>query len=128
MSHFITIRTQLRERTALLQALEELKLPFQEGEGLSIAGDAGREKVDIVIATGAGSDIGLRFEISEYVVVADWYNIELGSTWRREEFLRRLRQKYALCVVRAQAREQNLVIEEEIDDHGEIVLILSERG
>ena len=131
MSHFVTVRTEIREREHLLAALRDLSLEFREGSNLTVRGDApGRQTAEIVVETGCGSDIGFRRDHAEneYTLVADWYNIELGTRLRRQEFLGRLQQRYSYALVCAQAAEQNLVIEEETTENGEIVLLLSERG
>jgi hypothetical protein len=125
MSHFVTIRTQIREREQLIEALRRLNLNFTQ---LSVRGDTGNQKAEVVIDTGTDKDIGLRQENGEFVIVADWYNIELGSSFRRNDFVRKLKQAYSYCVVYSQAQEQNLIVEEETEEDGNIVIVLSERG
>ena len=49
-------------------------------------------------------------------------------SFRRQNFLERLTQRYAYSVIRDQAREQNLIVEEELEANGDIILVLSERG
>lgn len=129
MSHFITTRTRIRERERLIEALEELGVEFRTGDDLWVRGDTGRDqRVEAVISTGSEFNIGLREENGAWVIVADWYNVELSSSFRRERFVSDLTQRYSYCVVREQAREQDLVIEEETAENGEIILLLSERG
>jgi len=135
MSHFVTLRTEIREREALLEALADLGFSYTEARDgqLEVLGDdaatrSGNEKADIVVHNDTDFGIGLREENGVYVVVADWYNIELGGGPRRGKFVSQLQQRYAYQVVMAQAREQNLIVEEERQEDGEIVIVLSERG
>jgi hypothetical protein len=129
MSHFVTIRTQLREREHLLQALRDLGFSFKEEEGSKVRGDATREEqAEIVADAGGGYGIGFRLKEGEYEVVADWYSIQSATSLRRERFFQQLKQRYAYHVIRNQAKEQNLIVEEEKLEDGNIVLVLSERG
>jgi hypothetical protein len=120
----------------LLAALGDLGFEFNEardGDQLEVLGDSsatrqGNEKVDIVVLNCTDFGIGLRKEGDEYIVIADWFNIELGGGPRRKEFAAQLQQRYAYHVVIQQAREQNLIVEEERQEDGEIVIVLSERA
>ena len=61
MSHFLRIKTQLREREPLVQALRTLHHEFKEGERLLVRGYQGnRETADIVVDTHSNYDIGFR--------------------------------------------------------------------
>ena len=129
MSHFVTLRTDLREREHLLGALADLGYGVREGDGISLRGDGRQEEfAEIVIDTGCDYEIGLRQRGRHYEIVADWYNIERLTDLRRHKFLERLTQRYAYNIIRDQAREQNLIVEEEQEANGDIILVLSERG
>lgn len=129
MSHFVTIRTDLRERDHLLGALEDLGHGVETGERLPLRSDSRQEEyAEIVVDTGSEYDIGLRRRGSHYELVADWYNIERHTGLKRQAFLERLTQRYAYRVIRDQAREQNLIVEQEEEANGDIILVLSERG
>ena len=131
MSHFVTIRTELREREHLIAALREFGLPLDEGDGaaLPVHGDQRRaEEAEIVVHAGPGVDIGFRRGRDGYEVVADWYRVEQRTRLQRKDFLAELNRRYALSVVRAQAREQNLLLEEETLPNGDVVVTLSERA
>ncbi len=129
MSHFVKIRTIIRETELLQQALRDLGFSFREGEGLVVRGDARKtETAEIVVATGSSWDIGFRRTGEGYEIVADWYRIEQRTPLRRKEFHEKVARRYAYHVVLAQAREQDLVVEEETVEDGNIVLVLSEKG
>jgi len=130
MSHFIRIRTQMREREHLIQALRDLHYQFQEGQGLVVCGWQGnRETADVVVNTGSAYDIGFRRQAENYEVVADWWGVENNTRIRQQSFLEQVNQRYAYNLVKAQAYEQDLVVEEELElENGDVVLLLSERG
>ena len=129
MSHFVRIKTVLREREILKDALRDLGLAFEEGESLAIRGDSRQtETAEIVVRAGGGFDVGFRRSGEEYEIVADWYRVERSSSLRRKDLVEAVSRRYAYRVVLAEAREQDLVVEEETLEDGNIVIVLSERG
>jgi len=130
MSHFQRIRTQIREREHLVQALRDLHYQFQEGENLVVRGFAGnRETAQVVVDTGSNYDIGFQRKAEEYEVVADWWGVHGNTQIRQETFIQQVNRQYAYNLIRDQAREQNLIFEdEETLENGDVVIILSERG
>jgi hypothetical protein len=130
MSHFQRIRTQIREREHLVQALRDLHYQFQEGENLIVRGYSGnRESAQVVVNTGSEYDIGFQRKAEEFEVVADWWGVERSSPIRQEAFIQQVNRQYAYNLIRDQAREQNLIVEEEQTlENGDVVIILSERG
>jgi hypothetical protein len=130
MSHFQRIRMQIREQVHLVQALRDLHYQFQEGESLVVRGYAGnRETAQVVVNTGCNYDIGFQRKAEEYEVVADWWGVQGNSPIRQEAFIQQVNRQYAYNLIRDQAREQNLIVEEEQTlENGDVVIILSERG
>jgi hypothetical protein len=130
MSHFQRIRTQIREREHLIAALRDLHYEFQEGEHLEVRGWSGnRETAQVVVNTGSNYDIGFKRQTQEYEVVADWWGVEGNTQIRQEQFMQQVNRQYAYNLIRDQAREQNLIVEEEQTlENGDVVIILSERG
>ncbi len=130
MSHFLRIKTQLRERESLVHALHTLQYQCTEGENLVVRGFAGkRESADIVVDTHSGYDIGFRRVGQQYEIIADWWGVQKDTSIRQESFLQQLQQQYAYHIIREQASAQDLVWEEEqVTETGEIIIILSERG
>lgn len=130
MSHFQRIRTQIREREHLVQALRDLHCQFQEGENLAVRGWSGnQETAQVVVNTGSNYDIGFQRKAEEYEVVADWWGVEGNTPIRQQQFIQQVNRQYAYNLIHDQAREQNLIVEEEQTlENGDIVIILSERG
>ena len=113
----------------LLRALDDLGLSYEEGERLTVRGDAQqKEWAQIVVLATPETDIGLRHNGENYEIVADWYRLEHTSALRRGQFLKDLQRRYSYQLVLDQAEAQNLIVEEERLEDGEIVLVLSERG
>ena len=132
MSHFVQIRTQIREREQLVAALRDLHHQFREGENLQIRGYSGsRETAEVVVDTGSQYDIGFRRpgQQQEYECVADWWGVEGNSSIRQQSFLQQINQQYAYRVVLEEAREQDMIVEEDqVLENGDRVVLLSERG
>jgi hypothetical protein len=130
VSHFVRIRTQIREREHLAQALRDLHYQFQEGRNLVVRGWQGnRETAEVVVNTGSNYDIGFRRQAEEFEVVADWWGVENNTRIRQRSFLEQVGQRYSYNLVKEQAREQYLIVEEEQElANGDVVILLSERG
>jgi len=132
MSHFVQIRTQIREREQLVAALRDLHHQFREGENLPIRGYSGnRETAEVVVDTGSQYDIGFRRQgqQQEYECVADWWGVERSSPIEQQSFLQQINQQYAYRVVLEEAKERDMIVEQdEVLENGDRVLLLSERG
>ena len=130
MSHFVRIRTQIREQQHLTQTLRDLHYQFQKNQNLVVRGYAGnRETAEVVVQTGSAYDIGFQRKANEYEVVADWWGVERNSSIRQDSFVQQVSRQYAYNLIHDQAREKNLIVEEEQTlENGDVVIILSERG
>lgn len=130
MSHFLRIQTQIREREHLVQALRDLHYQFQEGQNLLVRGYSGnQERAEVVVNTGCQYDIGFQRKAEQFEIVADWWGVQGNTPIRQESFVQDVNRQYAYNLVKDQAREQYLVIEEEqVLENGDVVLLLSERG
>ncbi len=116
-------RTQLVERDYVLLALKDLGYAYRvqtECETLRVRDNRGHHiLVEIKIATRYPKyAIGLRRVDHAYQVVADWWGIRFMS---RQEFLRRLTQRYAYHAALATLRAQGFsVVCEEMNAFGEV--------
>ena len=126
MSHFSTVKTELRDRAALLTALADLGHEPREGE-LSVRGYRGQHEIaELAIAQANGADIGFRLNENTgcYELVTD---LEL---WQQpapvERFLARLGQRYALhSVLAASAAEGFAVASQTETQDGTIELVVT---
>lgn len=132
MSHFTKIKTMIREKVVLCEALQELHHQFREGENLSVRGYQGNtETAEVVVTTGCSYDIGFQRQgDGTFGAVADWdWGIlrEAGPQFQRDGFLSQVHQKCAHISVKNEARERGFIIEEErVLENGEIELVVVE--
>ena len=119
MSHFTTIRTKLKNKPQLVEALELLQYDVKEDQELRVTGShgIGHETVEAEIAI--GTDIGFRQNIitGEYELVADL------ETWNQsvpvERLLDKVNQQYARMTVHNTVKKMGFQVEEEweMDDN-----------
>ena len=126
MSHFSTVKTQLRKKEPLVEALLNLGYLPQEGEQL-VRGFRGQTvKAELAIKMPIGGDIGFRWneKTSAYELVADL------DLWKQEipvsRFLANLTQQYALStVISASAEEGFQVAERKNHNDGSFELVVT---
>lgn len=130
MSHFVQIKTVLKEADHILSALREMGFECRVGDDLYVESwENTKVKVDILIETGSKYKIGLKKVNGVYDIVSDWWAIESFTQIRQNDFLQKLNKLYAYSVIKDQLREQNLVIESEHEtENGDTVIMVSERA
>ena len=116
MSHFSTIRTKIKHKPQLIEALELLQYDVQENIELINPIDHQHEKVKVDVSI--GDDIGFRLNNNgEYELVADI------QTWKDpippKRFVEKVTQQYARMTVHNQVKEMGFQVEEEweMDDN-----------
>ena len=116
MSHFSTIKTKIKHKPQLNEALELLQYDVQENKELINPLDHQHEKVKVDISI--GDDIGFRLNNNgEYELVADI------QTWKDpvppKRFVEKVTQQYARMTVHNQIKEMGFQVEEEweMDDN-----------
>ncbi len=113
MSHFSTIKTKLKNKPQLVEALELLQYEVKEDQELRVTGShgIGHETVEAEVAI--GTDIGFRMHpvTGEYELVADL------ETWNQpipvERFMDKVNQQYARMTVHNTVKEMGFQVEEE---------------
>ena len=110
MSHFSTIKTELRDRQSLLEALEDLGHGPRQGS-LMVRGYRGQTvEAQLAVAQANGADIGFRLnpETGSYELVTDL------DLWNQpvpvERFLAQLNQRYALRSILAATAEEGFQV------------------
>ena len=113
MSHFSTIKTELRDRQSLLEALEDLGHGPRQGS-LMVRGYRGQTvEAQLAVAQANGADIGFRLnpETGSYELVTDL------DLWNQavpvERFLAQLNQRYALRSILAATDEEGFQVSEQ---------------
>jgi hypothetical protein len=126
MSHFSTVRTELRDRQALVEALTDLGHPPLSGSH-PVRGYRGQTVIaELAVPQEQGADIGFRWNPhnASYELVTD---LEL---WKQpvpvERFLANLTQRYALrTILAASADEGFQVVEQTSAVDGSIELVVT---
>ena len=116
MSHFSTIKTKIKNKPQLLEALELLQYDVQEDQELVNPINHQHEKVKVDVSI--GNDIGFRLNNNgEYELVADI------QTWNQsippKRFVEKVTQQYARMTVHNQVKEMGFKVDEEweMDDN-----------
>ena len=126
MSHFSTIKTELRDRQSLLEALEDLGHAPRQGS-LMVRGYRGQTvEAQLAVAQANGADIGFRLnpETGSYELVTDL------DLWNQpvpvERFLAQLNQRYALRSILAATAEEGFQVSEQAQQQdGSIELVVT---
>ena len=126
MSHFSTVKTELRQLEPLVQALNDLGYA-PEQEQRSVRGYRGQTVMaDLAVAMQDGGDLGFRWnaESGAYELVTDL------DLWKQtipvERFLAKLTQRYAFnTVLAASSREGFEVAEQSTAQDGSIELVVT---
>ena len=123
MSHFSTIKTKLKNKPELIEALQLLQYDVQEDQELINPVDHQHEKVKVDVSI--GDDIGFRRNSEGvYELVADI------QTWRDpvppKRFVDKVTQQYARMTVHNTVKDMGFQVEEEWEmDDGSIELVVN---
>lgn len=108
MSHFTTIKVQIKNSEILHQVLQELG--YQVECNTTVRGYRGNTtQAKYVIRQKNGYDIGFRRDGENYEIVADFW----GTRINQQEFVNSITQKYAHKTLMATVQEQGFNVEEE---------------
>ena len=126
MSHFSTIKTELRDHQSLLEALEDLGHGPRQGT-LMVRGYRGQTvEAQLAVAQANGADIGFRLnpETGSYELITDL------DLWNQpvpvERFLAQLNQRYALRSILAATAEEGFQVSEQAQQQdGTIELVVT---
>ena len=126
MSHFSTVKTELRQLEPLVQALEDLGYTPEQGER-PVRGYRGQTvTADLAVTMQEGGDLGFRWNAQSgaYELVTDL------DLWKQtipiERFLAKLTQRYALnTVLTATIHEGFQVSEQHVAQDGSIELVVT---
>lgn len=108
MSHFSTIKVQIKNGDTLHQVLQELG--YQVERNTAVRGYQGdTTQADYVIRQSNGYDLGFRRNSENYELVADFW----GARIDEKAFINSISQKYAHKTLMATVQEQGFNVEEE---------------
>ena len=119
MSHFSRIKTKIKNKPELEEALLLLQYDVKEDQELKVTGSHGIRHEVVNADLAIGSDVGFRLNpmTNEYELVADL------ETWNQpipvERFLDKVNQQYARMTIHNQVKKMGFQVEEEweMDDN-----------
>lgn len=108
MSHFTTVKIQIRNGETLHQVLNELGYKVECDR--NVRGYQGNTtQADYVVRQSNGYDLGFRRSGETYDLIADFW----GAKINQQEFVNAISQKYAHKTLMKTAQEQGFNVEEE---------------
>ncbi|MBD1805281.1 DUF1257 domain-containing protein [Microcoleus sp. FACHB-SPT15] len=108
MSHFTTIKVQIKNGEILQQTLQELGYTLEYNK--KVRGYAGNKtNAEYVIRQDNGYDLGFRRNGETYELVADFW----GAKIDQQAFVNSIMQKYAHKMLMTSVQEQGFNVEEE---------------
>ena len=126
MSHFSAIKTKIRNKPELQEALELLQYNVVEDQELRVTGAHGIKHETVTADLAIAKDIGFRLNpmTNEYELVADL------ETWNQpipvERFIDKVNQQYARMTIHNSVKKMGFQIEEEWEmDDNSIELVVT---
>ena len=126
MSHFTSIKTTIRNKPQLIEALELLQYNVTEDQELKVTGAHGINHETVEADIAIGTDVGFRMNpmTGEYELVADL------ETWNQpitvERFMDKVTQQYAIQTVKKNTVKEGFTIENEIKNvDGSVELVVT---
>ena len=113
MSHFSAIKTKIRNKPELQEALDLLQYTVVEDQELRVTGAHGIKHETVTADLAIAKDIGFRLNpmTNEYELVADL------ETWNQpipvERFIDKVNQQYARMTIHNSVKKMGFQIEEE---------------
>ena len=113
MSHFSTIKTKLKNKPQLVEALEILQYDVKEDQELRVTGAHGINHETVEAEVAIAQDIGFRMNLmtGSYELVTDL------ETWNQpipvERFMDKVTQQYARMTIHNTVKDMGFEVEEE---------------
>ena len=113
MSHFSRIKTKIKNKPELEEALLLLQYDVKEDQELKVTGAHGIKHEVVTADLAIGNDVGFRLNpmTNQYELVADL------ETWNQpisvERFLDKVNQQYARMTIHNQVKKMGFQVEEE---------------
>ena len=126
MSHFSTIKTKLKNKPQLVEALEILQYDVKEDQELKVTGAHGINHETVEAEVAIAQDIGFRMNLmtGSYELVTDL------ETWNQpipvERFMDKVTQQYARMTLHNTVKDMGFEVAEEWEmDDGSIELVVN---
>lgn len=130
MSHFTKVDTKISDLVCLKKTIEELGYKYTEPKDKAkvyIRGwNGNQEEADLKIDTKSSYDIGVKVKDGGMCeVFADWWGVESHAGFTEEEFMQKLRQRYAYNKVTSEVKKQGFtLVEDKVEEDKTIKLVV----
>lgn len=128
MSHFTEVKTEIRDWTSLLDALDDLKIAYEyDPAGVTVRGWRGStETMPLSIQTGTRYDVGVRAqEDGTLEFVADWWALENEHKQPQDGFMNPINQRYAYHQVKKTMQAKGFsLVEETSQEDGSVRMVV----
>jgi hypothetical protein len=134
VSHFTTIKTKIKDKECLIEALRKINTgSSQIEENASIKGYRGRRRNgDVVVKTGRSFDVGfIKESDGSYQMVADWWGVRRDGMLKGNhlDFLNDVQKEYTVSkVIKTVTKRGFRVQSQRVTPTGEIKLLVAKRG
>ncbi|NJN32020.1 MAG: DUF1257 domain-containing protein [Synechococcales cyanobacterium RM1_1_8] len=125
MSHFSSIKTQIRDLNALQQALSDLQVDWKSGPHPVRGYQGDSRTAEVVIEQENGYDVGFGWNGQEYELVADLQYWQQPLTVNR--FLSQVTQRYAINSVLSSTADQGFQVAEQVSNQDGTVRLVVQR-
>jgi hypothetical protein len=125
MSHFSSIKTQIRDLNALKKALTDLQVDWKEGPHAVRGYQGDSRTAELVIEQENGYDVGFGWNGEEYELVADLQYWKQPLTVNR--FLSLVTQRYAVNTVLSTTADQGFQVSEQVKNQDGTVRLVVQR-
>lgn len=130
MSHFSRIKTQFRNREALVACLTEMG--FVVEAGTTIHGYRGQINVDLAVKNKCGHEIGfIKNPDGSYDMVGDWWakggHKESNLAHALQEQAGKIQQEYARRVVLEETKREGFSVVQQVEDEDGTLRIVVRR-
>ena len=123
MSHFSTIKTQIRCLTTLKKALADLGYEFTESEQfVAVRGYLGQETQAVLsIHVSKKFDVGVVVTSKGIEFVADWWGVETTRGLTQERFVQQIVQRYAYHKICAECAKLGFTLQDEEEQEAAVL-------
>ena len=125
MSHFSSIKTQIRDLNALKKALSDMQVDWKAGPHPVRGYKGDTRTAEVVIEQDNGYDVGFGWNGQEYELVADLQYWKQPLTVNR--FLSQVTQKYAINTVLSTTADQGFQVSEQVNNQDGTVRLVVQR-
>lgn len=121
MSHFTTVKTQIKQKEMLKKALNKLGYDNVIENGIIRGYQGNQQQADIVVQGIGGYDVGFVQEGEQYTIIADFW----GLSPKERSLTEKIAQQYAFCLIQEESAKQGFqMAEQTVQKDGTIKIVM----